>query len=179
MKDILEFTGKWGFLSNFYPCPVKFEGLVYASTENAYQAAKTLDYEDRLLFTDCPPGTAKRWGRPGGRIKIREDWEERKLGIMKLLLQKKFAEYPFRLALLSTEHVLLEEGNWWGDQIWGTVNRVGKNYLGKLLMEVRAEIQEEEEESKRWGSEKKGKGKDREGSGASGHSRQKTKTAKA
>lgn len=38
-----KFDGEYDFLSNFYPCDIKFEGLLYNSNEAAYQAAKTID----------------------------------------------------------------------------------------------------------------------------------------
>ena len=37
----------------------------------------------------------------------------------------------------------LEEGNTWGDTTWGTVNGIGENRLGRILMKVRKELQEE------------------------------------
>lgn len=42
--------------------------------------------------------------------------------------------------LLETGDKHLEEGNTWGDKIWGTVNGEGENNLGKILMRVRAEL---------------------------------------
>lgn len=34
----------------------------------------------------------------------------------------------------------LEEGNTHGDKVWGTVNGVGENRLGKILMRLREEF---------------------------------------
>ena len=45
-----------------------------------------------------------------------------------------------RIKLLETGNEHLEEGNTWGDRIWGTVNGVGQNRLGKILMRVREEL---------------------------------------
>ena len=45
--------------------------------------------------------------------------------------------------LLATGDEHLEEGNTWGDTTWGTVNGIGENRLGKILMKVRNELQEE------------------------------------
>lgn len=42
--------------------------------------------------------------------------------------------------LLLTGNEELIEGNTWGDRIWGTVNGVGENRLGKILMQVREEL---------------------------------------
>ena len=45
--------------------------------------------------------------------------------------------------LLDTGNEHLEEGNTWGDKIWGTVNGKGQNNLGKILMMVREELRKE------------------------------------
>lgn len=39
---------KYRFLSNFWPAIVFYDGLEYPTTEHAYQAAKTLDWEKRI-----------------------------------------------------------------------------------------------------------------------------------
>ena len=38
--------------------------------------------------------------------------------------------------LIATGCEWLEEGNTWGDRTWGTVNGVGQNLLGHVLMTV-------------------------------------------
>lgn len=45
--------------------------------------------------------------------------------------------------LLATGDEYLEEGNTWGDRIWGTVNGICENRLGKILMRVREELKGE------------------------------------
>jgi predicted NAD-dependent protein-ADP-ribosyltransferase YbiA (DUF1768 family) len=45
-----------------------------------------------------------------------------------------------RQKLLATGDAILEEGNDWGDRVWGVVDGVGKNRLGKILMKVRDEL---------------------------------------
>ena len=40
---ITEFSGDYAFLSNFYTVPVKYNGLVYNSSEAAFHAAKAPD----------------------------------------------------------------------------------------------------------------------------------------
>ena len=41
--QIRQFKGEFRFLSNFYPSPVKFRGILYPSVEHAYQSAKSAD----------------------------------------------------------------------------------------------------------------------------------------
>ena len=65
------FSGEYRFLSNFYQAEVEFEGMMYPSTEHAYQAAKTLDLKSRAMFQGGTAGQAKRLGQV---IILRDDW---------------------------------------------------------------------------------------------------------
>ena len=47
---INKFDGKYAFLSNFAESKISFEGLTYPTVEHAFQAAKTLDEEERLYI---------------------------------------------------------------------------------------------------------------------------------
>lgn len=45
MTKIDSFRGNFRWLSNFWPCSVVLDGVVYPSVENAYQAVKrTIPY---------------------------------------------------------------------------------------------------------------------------------------
>lgn len=136
--DIHNFTSlNYRFLSNFWPAEVEFDGTVYPSVENAYQAAKVLA-KHRHNFTGCGPSAAKKLGR---MYPMRNDWEEVKVSVMRDLIRQKFkpgSELSDRL--LDTGDWLLEEGNTWGDTFWGVCDGVGENWLGRLLMERRGEL---------------------------------------
>lgn len=64
---------------------------------------------------------------------------------MLTLIRQKFQRFDLQEKLLATGNAYLEEGNTWGDRIWGTVNGEGENRLGKILMQVRQEIQKEKQ----------------------------------
>ncbi len=135
-KPILEFQGEYRFLSNFWPALIDYEGITYPSVEHAYQAAKTLDQDTRLVIaaTDTP-GKTKRLG---GGVTLRPNWDFIKRQVMKDLLLIKFRkDGPLHNWLMCTRD---EEGNYWGDTYWGVCKGVGMNWLGKLLMEVREEL---------------------------------------
>jgi len=55
------FEGEYFFLSNFYPCKVTYNGITYESSEEAFQAQKTLDEEVRKTFVGVGSGKAKKW----------------------------------------------------------------------------------------------------------------------
>lgn len=59
------------------------------------------------------------------------------------IVREKFVQNPeLAQKLLSTGSAYLEEGNTWGDKVWGTVNGSGANQLGFILMRVRDELAE-------------------------------------
>ena len=140
MKVIDRFSGEFGFLSNFYPCSVPMDGIVYPSVEHAYQAAKTTNEDDRHVVLSCPtPAMAKKLRK---HIVVRENWKNIKFPIMSLLVREKFKDPLLSNLLIKTGDYLLIEGNWWGDRYWGVCNGVGCNHLGKILMSVRTHIME-------------------------------------
>jgi len=138
---IKEFRGKHYFLSNFYSAKVIWEGVEYLNNESAFQSAKVLDKETRLKFANLDPSQGKRKGR---NVKLRHDWEKVKFNIMYEICYAKFTQNEdLNLRLIETKDEYLEEGNTWGDKIWGTCNGVGQNNLGKILMKIREELTSE------------------------------------
>lgn len=144
---IIEFEGKYEFLSNFYPSPISYEGIVYPTNEHFFQAMKTLDINSRKAIAAADtPGKAKRMGRS---VVLRPDWESVKVDVMRIGLQHKFKNPELRVKLLSTGNEELMEGNTWHDNTWGNclcdkcINIPGRNMLGMLLMELRKELQYE------------------------------------
>lgn len=139
MSDILGFTKEYRFLSNFQAATVEYDGLEYPSTEHAYQAAKTEDAAQRRRIREAQkPGDAKRLGK---QVKMRTDWEQIKVGVMKDLVRQKFTKHKeLKEKLLATGDAYLEETNTWNDTFWGVCKGKGQNHLGKILMEVRQEL---------------------------------------
>lgn len=135
---INEFKGKYHFLSNFYNAPVVYDGITYQNSEAAFQSAKVLNKSVRETFSTLDPSSAKRKGR---QVQLRSDWEKVKYNIMYEICLAKFSQNEeLKIKLLATGDEYLEEGNTWGDRIWGTVNGKGQNNLGKILMRVREEL---------------------------------------
>mgnify|MGYP001603304445 CR=1 FL=1 len=139
MLTIDSFRGAFDFLSNFYASEVEFEGQIYPSSEHAFQAAKTLNFNARKVFSlpGMTPGMAKHLGRA---LDIRKDWDHVKLSIMTQVLASKFRSDDMKALLISTGDAELIEGNTWGDTYWGVCDGKGSNFLGLLLMELRKEL---------------------------------------
>jgi ribA/ribD-fused uncharacterized protein len=148
-KKVAEFQGEYRFLSNFWPATIDFEGITYPTVEHAYQAAKTLDINQRRRIAALPtPSDAKRQGRA---LALRADWEHVKFDVMEGCVREKFTRHAdLRAALLSTGDAPLEEGNTWGDRVWGIYEGQGENRLGKILMKVRQELRAETASGEAW-----------------------------
>ena len=141
---INRFDGPYAFLSNFAAAKVSFDGVSYPTVENAFQAAKTLDPAIRSQFTQCTPSYAKKLGR---QVKLRDDWESVKDGIMYDLLAQKFAPGTAMAdLLLSTGDAYLCEGNLWHDNHFGACSCdrclyvAHQNTLGLALMRLRDQL---------------------------------------
>lgn len=141
---ITKFEGRYSFLSNFYAAQTLYEGILYPTSEAAYQAAKTINSDDRLkILSACTPDDAKHLGR---HIQIRPDWEEVKDDVMYEIIKNKFKNRGLADKLLKTGDELLCEGNYWHDNYWGACEcpkcrlLPRRNQLGKTLMKVREEL---------------------------------------
>jgi hypothetical protein len=140
--DILEFKDEHHFLSNFHPATFVWRHIIWLNSEAAYQAAKSNDYGTWLEFAKMRnPAQAKQAGKT---VKMRDDWDEVKVGIMREIVFEKFNQNPDLKALLvATGDAKLEEGNAWEDVFWGICppgSGVGHNYLGNILMDVRRSL---------------------------------------
>lgn len=126
-------AGDHSFLSNFYR---HCDG---PTVEHHFQAAKAVRPADAArILAAAAPGEAKRLGRS---VELRPGWDDQRLVVMRTLLRTKFFGYPdMGDRLLATYDAVLIEGNTWGDRFWGQVDGRGENWLGRLLMQVRAEL---------------------------------------
>ena len=132
---IPQFTAEYAYLSNFHPCEVQYEGVLYPSSENCYQAAKTLSIEERIPFVSMTASKSKRAGR---KVTLRPDWNEVKLDVMYAIVLDKFTRNAdLKAKLLATGNETLVETNFWNDVYWGICHGKGENHLGKILMKVR------------------------------------------
>lgn len=141
VRPIESFDKEYRFLSNFHPTPIRYKNRTWPTVEHCYQAMKTEDLEDQHKIRKAKTaGEAKRMGKS---VTLREDWEDVKLLVMRALLKRKFEDPEMRMKLLATGERLLIEGNWWGDTYWGVCKGIGENWLGRMLMNLRSEIQQE------------------------------------
>lgn len=114
--------------------------------EHLYQAAKTEDVAARAKIAGtASPYAAKQLGKAparGGVVVLRDGWTDMRLSVMRAALKQKFAHRAYAELLLATGDAELVAGNAWGDTFCGVCRGRGMNWLGKLLMEIRAELKE-------------------------------------
>lgn len=130
----------YGLFSNFAPYPV-FIHRRWPTSEHYFQAQKFGDKSahDAIAGTASPMEAAKL-GR-STRWRLRHDWDEVKDDVMRTAVRSKVAQNQVvHDTLLETGDATLVEhttnDRYWGDGGDGT----GRNMLGQILMEVRAEI---------------------------------------
>ena len=134
-ENVKGFFGNYRFLSNFQVADVWYEGILYPSTEHAYQAAKSTNIDIRKEFLSLTCAKAKNKGQ---QIEIRENWDIVKYDIMFAVVFDKFFRHDdLRMQLLETGNKYLEETNHWKDNFWGVCDGIGQNNLGKILMSIR------------------------------------------
>lgn len=136
---IAGFRGDYRFLSNFERCDLLYKGIIYKSSESAFQAQKTDNEKLKYIFSKLDARESKVLGR---EIKLIDDWDMKRIDIMYDVLYEKFSIPKFKSKLLSTGNAKLIESNHWGDDFWGVYKGQGENHLGNILMEIREDIRE-------------------------------------
>lgn len=150
MAEKIVFSGKKWFLSNFHECPVTYKGITYKCSEAAFQAQKCRNEADKAQFAELTGKPAKHLGGKNGPFKMTpeemEKWNDDRIPTMKEIQRAKYTQNPeLAKMLLETGDAILEEGRagFRADTFWGvnTSTGEGENHLGKILMEIRAELQ--------------------------------------
>lgn len=143
---VIEFystTGDYGCFSNFSRHRVFLKGKTWRTTEHYFQAQKFAGEPDEEAVRKAnTPMIAAQMGRDRKRP-LRRDWESVKDRIMLEAVRAKFTQHEdLKAILLATGDAKLVEhtanDNYWGDGGDGS----GKNRLGQILMQVRAELRD-------------------------------------
>lgn len=143
----------YGAFSNLHRRSVVFEGVTYPTSEHAYQAGKPRKDSVREWLMAAPSPALLAMAAHGLYVwDINPDWSKIKFERMKNILRAKFTQHSdLQELLLSTGTRRLVEAATVDNavnRLWGEVNGKGKNKLGELLMEVRAELRAELQKGK-------------------------------
>src|SRR5688572_3950355 len=121
VERLTRFEGEFEFLRNEYPANVYHEGNAYPSVVAAYEEARQQHARLRL-------GMQREWD------------EEKRVPLVKRLIRSKFAAPELRAKLLGTGEKHLSDQREDADPFWGMPSGQGENTLGRLLMELRAQM---------------------------------------
>jgi ribA/ribD-fused uncharacterized protein len=146
-SDVRFFDGEYGALSTLSPHRFLWNREWWPTAAHAYHAAKFIDGSSEIVAAiqnADSPERAKNIARHE-QHRIRKDWVSRQLPLMKDIQKAKFLQHPgVRKVLLDTGCRRLIGGTP-GDPFWGlNDDGTGHNYLGEILMELRAEFREGE-----------------------------------
>ena len=136
---------RFGGLSNMAPgFPLRVNGTQIRTSEALYQACRFPHMPDvqRRIIDESSPMTAKMRTKPF-RSQSRPDWNSVRVKIMRWCLRVKLAQNWQRfgeLLLATGERPIVEQSrkdDFWGAKMAKDGALVGKNVLGRLLMELR------------------------------------------
>lgn len=150
----------WGsFLSNWIPnnLSIRYDGHTFSNSEQLFMYLKAVFFKDQLKAREIvefgnDPRTAKNLGREVSNYDEKEWSKVREEMMFKACLLKFQSDEKLKQQLLDTENKILVEGTPF-DPIWGVMikwdddrildesNWRGQNMLGKVLMNVRKELQ--------------------------------------
>ena len=149
----------YGCFSNWYPAAFTYEGIRYNCVEQYMMAEKTAmggrDDLRRKIMEETDPGRMRYLAGKDRFLEFKQietRWDENCRQIVKRGVKAKLLQNPAILeTLLGTGNAVLAECAR-GDEIWGIginlhdsdwkdiSNWKGKNYLGRILMQLREEL---------------------------------------
>ena len=145
MPDTINFYGSrepYFEFSNFARFHVTLDGKIWPTSEHYFQAQKFLDeaLQEKVRLARTPRAAADM-GRDRSNP-LRADWETVKDDVMRKVVRAKFTQHAeLKKLLLDTGDAIIVEHTvndaYWGDGGDGS----GKNMLGRILMEIRSELQ--------------------------------------
>lgn len=128
--------------SNFSSFKVEYDGVLWMTSEHAYQAAKFKDPSTReKIMNALSSHDAFELSRVYSK-EVRNDWGDIKIPVMKDIVRNKlYTHQLIQEKLLETgTRVIVEDSptdSFWG---WGP-DKKGRNELGKIWMELRGDLQ--------------------------------------
>ncbi len=146
----LFYEGPFYMFSNFSSFAVLWRGVVWMTSEHAYQAAK---FEGTQLWDQIAGALsaheAFKLARKHDGTKV-PNWNEIKLGVMEEIIRAKLEQHSYiQRKLLETDDLLIIEDSP-VDSFWGRgPNWRGDNHLGKIWMKLREELKSENGKSGR------------------------------
>ena len=139
-KPVLFYQRYFYCFSNFSSFKVEWKGVLWMTSEHAYQAAK---FNDEKIVKEIRESISAHDSKKTAhkyRDLVREDWDDIKLKIMEKIIEAKLAQHSFiqkRLKETKNREIIEDSSkdSFWG---WGP-DKKGENHLGKIWMKLRDE----------------------------------------
>jgi ribA/ribD-fused uncharacterized protein len=153
-----ESKGDYRNFSNMSQHPIEVNGEQFPSVEHYFQAMKAKEFKDDEVYDKIVKAkSAKAAKALGKKVKgfEKEVWDAKKDDIMKTGIKSKFVQHPeLRKQLLETDNRVIGEANarntYWGigtsmssEKSKHPAKWRGQNKLGKILMDLRVEFQQQ------------------------------------
>ncbi|MFG2002273.1 NADAR family protein [Spirillospora sp. NPDC048911] len=127
-------------LRNEFPTPFSYGGQMYPTVLHGYWAIAAADRSDHDRVRTA--ATVREAHEAGGCAELRPDWAHVRVAVMAALLRAKFTQHPELAELLTStgdariSYTGISESPHWTDR----GPREGRNWVGRLLELVRAEL---------------------------------------
>ena len=156
-EAVIPFRADYNPLSNFYKCSITLDDRVFQSSEHAFQFTKAMflksDNLAESIYSASSPHEAKTIAAQLISHNNMADWLKINVDVMRKILRAKWnCSGRFRQTLMSTCGMTIAEAT--SDMFWGVgvapnlalhtkPNKfLGRNQLGRSLMELRDNIQD-------------------------------------
>ena len=140
-EPVLFYEREFYTFSNFSSFQVEYKGVLWPTSEHAYQAAKFTDPSivDEILKTRSAHEAFKLARSYADNV--RPDWNDVRVSVMEEVVRAKLSQHPYVQQKLKEtgDREIIEDSPvdpFWG---WGP-NKDGENQLGKIWMRLRAEL---------------------------------------
>jgi ribA/ribD-fused uncharacterized protein len=144
-KEVFFYENQFYVLSNFSAFNLVWKMRTFPTAEHAYHWSKFPNLhtiQNTILFAPSAHEALQR-ARYYKSFQ-RPDWKEVKISIMKEILLEKARQhsYVYNMLMKTGDRILVEDS--WRDDFWGWgPNKDGKNVMGKLWMDVRTQLRED------------------------------------
>jgi len=135
------FEGMYAFLTLDAACQACWHGQVFSTARHAFLAAQYPDRAKRIADTATP---AEAHEAVSGGLEC-DGWEAQRLQAMERIQRDKFrrsAEFRSKLKDTGDRELVWENEE---DGFWGALRGRGQNQLGRILMDIRSNIQNDTE----------------------------------
>ena len=141
-RQVFFYEQEFYVLSNFSAFNLQWKGIVFYTSEHAYQWEKFPAWGTiQAKIIDAKSAHEAQQIALAHRQFYRPDWDDEKVKIMRLILLAKVHqhEYVKRKLMETGERELVEDS--WRDDFWGWgPNQDGRNELGHLWMSIREQL---------------------------------------